>query len=406
MTGQYPLRHGVFVNDVPLETGDPTLAGCFREAGYDTAYIGKWHIHGSPDGRHGRRSAPVPREKRYGFEYWKAFECSHNYLKSPYYEGDDPNVRFWDGYDACAQTDDACAFLRARTPESRPFLLTVSWGTPHDPYHLVPDRYLEPYAERRLQVRDNVPEALRDRVEHDLRGYYAHIAALDECVGRLLETLEDTGLARNTIFVFTSDHGDMHGSQGLFAKHGPWDESIRVPFLVRGWTGALSRPREVPLLLDAPDVMPTLLGLAGVPVPATVQGRDCSAELKGERAVGPDQSAFLGVQVSYGMLRTQGLPAYRGVRTRQYTYARGRDEFGILYDNDRDPLQRTNLFGARGYRDLQSGLETLLQGWLARLGDEFLSSDEYLHRDGLEHYVEATSPFGAKPNPWTCSGPG
>ena len=100
MTGLYPLTHGVFVNDVPV-SGDPTyLAECFTDAGYDTGYIGKWHI----DGR--GRSNPIPSERRKGFDYWKVRECTHDYNDSFYY-ADGPQRLQWDGYDAQAQTRDA-----------------------------------------------------------------------------------------------------------------------------------------------------------------------------------------------------------------------------------------------------------------------------------------------------------
>ncbi len=104
MTGQYPLTNGVFINDVELKPNAPTLAETFAKAGYQTGYIGKWHLYGSPDGKYGRRLAPVPRDKRFGFDYWKACECTHEYNHSLYYEGDDPTPKYWPGYDADSQT--------------------------------------------------------------------------------------------------------------------------------------------------------------------------------------------------------------------------------------------------------------------------------------------------------------
>src|SRR5207244_9584863 len=110
----------------------------------------------------------------------------------------------------------------------------------------------------------------------DLSGYYAHCAALDDCVGQLLTTLEETGLDRNTIVLFTSDHGDMLGSHGMQKKQKPYDESVRVPFLIRlpKTLGTKSRKLEAPI--NSEDIMPTLLGLCGVPIPKTVQGLDFS----------------------------------------------------------------------------------------------------------------------------------
>ncbi len=195
--------------------------------------------------------------------------------------------------------------------------------------------------------------AASDRAEaaETLRGYYAHIAALDDCVQMLLDALDTSGIAEDTLFVFTSDHGDMHLSHGLRTKHVPWDESIRVPFLLRYPRALGDAGREVPCLLDAPDVMPTLLGLCGLPVPHDGRGARLLAAVSGYQlpVLKPRRSSrfFLSVPASYGMLRTQGLPAYRGVRTLRYTYVRSTRGPWLLYDNETDPYQVHNLCGDR-----------------------------------------------------------
>jgi len=146
MTGQYPLTHGVFVNDVPIRGEPRYLAECFREAGYDTAYIGKWHIDG-----HGR-SAHIPQERRKGFAYWKARECTHDYNESFYY-GDGAERLWWEGYDAVAQTRDAISSIREHAAGERPFLLLLSWGPPHDPYGTAPAEYRRLYEPGRITLR-------------------------------------------------------------------------------------------------------------------------------------------------------------------------------------------------------------------------------------------------------------
>jgi arylsulfatase A-like enzyme len=277
----------------------------------------------------------------------------------------------------------------------------LSWGPPHDPYDMAPEAYKALFREREIVLRANVPEAQREAATEALRGYYAHIAALDDCIGRLLATLDETGLADETIFVFTSDHGDMLHSQGLRTKHCPWDEAIRVPLLLR-LPGALGdEGRELALPLDAPDMMPTLLGLCDLAIPPSVEGRDLSPEILGEREPDEDAAAFLSVPVSYGMLRTQGLPAYRGLRTRRYTYARSTRGPWLLYDNEVDPYQLHNLIDDPAHAHLQARLEAQLQARLDRLGDAFLPGDAYLDRDHLTHYREATGPWGEVVTPWT-----
>lgn len=402
LTGQYPLTHGVYVNDVPLGNEATSLAEAFARAGYDIGYIGKWHLYGSPDGAYARRSAFVPRKNRQGFQYWKAFECSHDYMDSPYHAGDDPTPKHWAGYDAIAQMEDACSYIRRHAGQESPFLLMLSWGPPHDPYDRVPDLYGAMFRDAQIRLRPNVPADQRTQAVESLRGYYAHVAALDDCIATILGVLDETRIAEDTIFVFTSDHGDMHGSQGLLTKHCPWDESIRVPFLLRYPRGLGRAGRGSPLLIDAPDIMPTLLGLAGLPIPESVQGRDLSPQIASEAAPDPEMSAFLSVPASYGMLRTQGLPEYRGVRTSRYTYVRSVHGPWLLYDNEADPYQLDNLCGLPQHAALQSRLEAELQEWLARLDDEFLPGDTYLQRDGLTHYREVTTEWGAIETPWSA----
>jgi len=226
MTGQYPLTHGVFVNDVDIVSDAVPLAECFDRAGYRTAYIGKWHIDG-----HGRDTF-VPPARRLGFRFWRGYECTHSYNESPYY-ADDPTPRRWPGYDAECQTDLAVDCLRELGAGQSPFLLMLSWGPPHAPYHTAPTEYRSRFSPEQIQLSPNVPDEVAEQSRRDLSGYYAHIAALDDCFGRLLQTLAEEGLSDNTIVVFTSDHGDMLGSHGMWKKQSPWDESQRIPFLLR-----------------------------------------------------------------------------------------------------------------------------------------------------------------------------
>jgi arylsulfatase A-like enzyme len=213
LTGQYDTGHGVIINDVPIrqeEGGTTGLGNAFKHAGYQTAYVGKWHAYGSPGGKLERRQSFVPPSERFGFDgYWKAFECTHDYNNSAYYAGADPTLRKWDGYDTIAQTDDMCRYLRdqAATSDHPPFLAVLSWGTPHDPYQTAPEQFRAMFPDGcPIALRPNIPIELAESSTENLRGYYSHIAALDHCMGRLLATLEETGLARDTILVFTSDH--------------------------------------------------------------------------------------------------------------------------------------------------------------------------------------------------------
>jgi arylsulfatase A-like enzyme len=385
LTGQYPLTHGLFLNDVCLSTRATSLAQAYARAGYDTAYIGKWHLDG-----HGR-SAYIPPERRQGFDYWKALECTHDYNRSPYYAGNDPTRRMWEGYDVAAQTRDAQAYLAERARREKPFLLVLSWGPPHNPYETAPEAYKRLFEAERLVLRPNVDGTVRS-ARKDLAGYYAHIAAMDACLGDLLKTLDEQGLRENTLVVFTSDHGDMLGSHGMIRKQKPWDESIRVPLLVR-YPAAQAHGRKIGAPVNTPDLMPTLLGLCGARVPESVQGEDLSDWIRGGPAP-EDRPALIACHTPFGEWhRKKGGREYRGVRTARHTYVRDLNGPWLLFDNVADPYQLTNLANDPAHAALQARLEAELQRLLRQTGDEFQPGSTYIAQWGYEVDPTGTVPI-------------
>lgn len=398
MTGQYAVRHGLVVNDVELKPNGATLGDTFRQAGYATGYIGKWHIYGSPKGQAERRLSFIPPESHFGFDYWKVCECTHAYNRSLYYEGSDPTPRYWEGYDGIAQTRDACEFIRTRSKGSDPYFLALSLGPPHDPYGTAPDEYRARYKDREIALRPNVPDSHREEALKNLRGYYAHIAALDDCVRQLKDAVDASGAADDTVFVFTSDHGDMLQSQGLHHKQHPWDESIRVPFLIR-YPRLLGRKRRESITpIDVPDIMPTLLGLAGVKVPESVQGVNRAPLILGRQKDAAEPAALLNLPASFSVIRREGFAEYRGVRTPRYTYVRSIHGPWLLYDNRTDPYQKQNLVGKNNA--LQSRLERRLDAMLKAAVDEFLPGARYIERAQATHYREVNAPVGNARSPW------
>lgn len=372
LTGQYPLTHGVIVNDVPIQ-GEPVgLGDAFKSAGYNTAYIGKWHV----DGRGRRRY--IPPERRLGFDYFKALECSHEYNQSAYYDNDDPSLRYWDGYDVFAQTADAQAYIESQSEET-PFMLVLSWGPPHNPYQTAPQAYRDMYDPQEIQLRPNVPPEMAQDAREWLAGYYAHCSAIDRSVGDIIRTLDKCGLRDNTALVFASDHGDMLGSQGWTRKQKPWDESIRAPFLLRYPAKYGRDAREAEPFLNAHDIMPTLLGVCDLPIPETVEGRDFSAALDGETV--ESDAALLACFHPFGeWSRPVGGMEYRGLRTARYTYCKTLDGPWLLYDNETDPFQLENHVDRAEYAEIQAELEAQLQRELEAVGDEFLDGMDYIRR--------------------------
>ncbi len=387
LTGQRPLTHGVFVNDVYLQPRSTSIAEAFAGAGYDTAYVGKWHVDG-----HGR-SNYIPPERRLGFDYWKVLECTHDYNTSAYYAGDSDEQLQWQGYDAELQTRDALSYIRNHD-QDKPFFLVLSWGPPHNPYDTAPEEYKDMYSPERIQLRPNVPDSKAPRTRECLAGYYAHCSALDSYVGELLDALEKCGQSDNTVFVFTSDHGDMLGSQGHRRKQRPWDESIRVPFLLRypglaGW-----QPKETDALIDAPDIMPTLLGLCDIAIPDAVEGIDFSGHIRG----GDDPSdgqAILTCPHPFGewIIAHHQAKEYRGLRTKRYTYVRDLNGPWLLYDNDVDPYQMNNLAHNPEFAGVRDKLDQALSAKLDANADEFLSGMEYINKWGYTVDENGTVPY-------------
>jgi arylsulfatase A-like enzyme len=216
----------------------------------------------------------------------------------------------------------------------------------------------------------------------------------------LLETLDRAGAAEDTIVIFTSDHGDMMLSQGLTTKLYPWDESIRVPFLMRYPRRFGRRGHKIRTPLNAPDIMPTLLGMSGLPIPDSVEGTDWSASILGRAHPPPEAAAFLNLPVPITEARRYGFAEYRGLRSERYTYVRSIRGPWLLYDNLRDPYQMNNLCGKAEHKDLQARFDRALDGALRRRNDHFLPAARYVERDGLGHYNEVNVAVGRHPSPW------
>lgn len=386
ITGQYSLTHGVFVNDVCLGNSAVSIAEAFKNAGYDTSYIGKWHLDG-----HGR-SNYIPKERRHGFDYWKVLECTHNYNDS-YYYGDEQIKLKWEGYDAEAQTKCAIEYIKERQ-DDRPFLLFLSWGPPHNPYETAPQRFKDMYDPAKITLRPNVPEEYTDRAREELAGYYSHISALDYCLGDLMDCLTEEGIEDDTVFVYTSDHGDMLWSQGTYRKQKPWDESILVPFLLR--YPALfghNKGREVKMPINSPDIMPTLLGLCSVNIPHTVEGTDYSSYLKGHLNLKIEAALIESIHPFGEWHKGVGGKEYRGIRTERHTYVRDLEGPWLLYDNAVDPYQLKNLCNIKEYKDLQAKLDKILTDMLEKRKDKFMPGEEYIRKWGYITDETGTVPY-------------
>ena len=335
MTGRYPTTNGMFLNDASLPDGEQCIAEVLAEAGYATGYIGKWHL----DGR-GRDAFVVP-ERRQGWQYWKAAECEHNYRKSHYYANQSPQKKFWEGnYDAYPQTKDAQKYIRDHANKEKPFALMISYGGPHAPHPLAPEDLKATYPPGEIQLPPNVPPKMVPKSRKAAQGYYAHCTAIDKCVGELRQTLEEAGIADNTIVIFTSDHGEALGSHGAppKSKQIPWSVSSKVPFILHH-PGIKNRVVKTPI--NTTDIYPTLTALAGTKAPKTVEGEDLSSLIKKD-AEDLDRVALYMNPAPFGMRPAFRRP-YRAIQTATHTYVRGLKGPWLLYENESDPHQLNNL---------------------------------------------------------------
>ena len=343
----------------PPATGAATLAHRFREAGYDTAYIGKWHLGGAE---------PVPEPERGGYQYWLASNIieftSEAYRTVVYDENNDP-VRL-PGYRVDALVDAAIRYVDSH--QDRQFYLFLSLLEPHhqnqtDTYP-APEGYAERYAG--LWMPPDLAELGGTALQH-LAGYCGQIKRIDEAFGRLLDALKSLGLRENTLVVFASDHGNHFKTRNDEYKRSPHESSIRVPVVLLG-PGFENGGRVEPLisLLDLP---PTLLDAARLPVPDEMHGRSVLPLLNGVREGWPEGVL---VQISESQVG-------RAIRTRRWKYsvvAPGADpkkdptaeryvEDG-LYDLQADPYELRNLSGLRSHREIS---ETLKHRLISRMVD-------------------------------------
>lgn len=370
LTGRYPSSTGMFLNDLYLPDEELCMAEIFKSEGYNTAYLGKWHLDG-----HGRFNDVSP-ERRQGFDYWKALECSHEYMKMPYYENNSSEMKYWEGYSPFAISNEAQRYIETHAKDKEPFLLFISIATPHFPHHTAPEEYKNLYPESEIKIAPNVPEELHQKIRKELNGYYAHCTATDKAVGELIDKIRDLGLMENTVLVFTSDHGEMMGAhdERPRSKQVAWDESIHVPFLIKYPFMGDNKGKVVNAPLTTPDILPSLLGIVNIKIPKSIEGEDLSWLIKSPDPE-IDRTALIMNICPFG--NEYFNEEYRGIRTSQYTYVCSPEGATMMYDNLNDPYQLDNLIGKSDFKSLQLELDGKLRKELIKIGDENFQTRKY-----------------------------
>ncbi len=364
-TGQYATQTGCWRNGIGLAEDTVTLAHHFRDAGYDTGYIGKWHLYErDADG-------PIPAPHRAGYDYWLASNILE-FTSEPYntvmYDNDDRPVEL-PGYRIDAQTDAAIRYIDAHKDD--PFFLVVSYLEPHHQNHIddypAPDGYRERYTGGWMP-----PDlaALGGSAHQHLGGYYGLVKRLDEALGRMLDALKSLSLTDRTVVLYTCDHGCHFKTRNSEYKRSCHESSIRIPTAAQG--PGFDGGGELSDLVSLIDLPPSLLDAAGLSVPDEMQGRSILPLTRGERDGWPEE---VFVQISEAQVG-------RAVRTQRWKYGvdaphrhAGRDPGSdryveqYLYDLQSDPHELANLIGLESHKEVAEAMRGRLLRRMTEAGE-------------------------------------
>lgn len=371
-TGTYATQNRCYWNGIPLAETTKTLAHYFNENGYDTAYIGKWHLASDRypgRGLHCEKTA-VPKSRQGGYKYWRAADVleftSHGY-DGYVFDEDGKRIDFT-GYRADCINDFALEYIEKHDSE-KPFFMFVSQLEPHhqnDRHHFEgPRDTVERFSS--YPIPDDL-SFLNGDYNEEYPDYVASIHSLDENVGRLIAKLKQKGIYDDTIIIYTSDHGCHFKTRNAEYKRSCHDSCVHIPLVLGG--GAIKKRKAQDCLVSLIDIPPTLLHLAGIKIPYSYAGtiipyRD-DTQLKERDCV------F--IQISESQIG-------RAVRTHKWKYSArgiGSGQMGhrasvyfddFLYDLENDPCEKINLICDKPYKDILLQMRNLLIREMTNAGE-------------------------------------
>ena len=374
-TGMYATQCGCYWNGVPLPQTIRPMAEYFNEAGYETAYVGKWHLASDrlPNvGFHCEKTA-IPKERQGGYKnWWRAADVleftSHGY--DGYVFDAEGNQIDFKGYRADCINDFALEYLDQKTSDD-PFFLFISQLEPHhqNDRHCYegPKETVEKFRDYPIPPDLSFLEGDYEKMYPD---YMAAINRLDENVGRLVAKLKEKGLYENSILIYTSDHGSHFKTRNLEYKRSCHDSATHTPLIIRG--GPFQGGKKEERLVSLIDLPPTMLDLAGIPIPKSYMGHSLVRELAGEE---PERDCVF-IQISESQCG-------RAIRTKQYKYSvRALAPTGYtihrspvyfedyLYDLTKDPIEKNNLIKDRSYAFVRQKMKKLLLREMERAGEK------------------------------------
>lgn len=433
LTGKYAHQAGVYSNHFPIPTNQPSLAPLLKEMGYQPGYIGKWHLFGGP-----KPGFVPPGANRMGFDHFVGYNRGHQYMDAVFYRDTDQPYHC-KRYEPDFQTEHVIDFMdQVNNDGEDPFLAYVCFGPPHFPMDM-PENWKQMYDPNAIKLPPRTPNStlqrkcFAERLEKEFNGnrdfgelskadkfpgwdmeaeeewqirkfiaeYYGMISNVDFNVGKLLNWLDATGIAENTIVVFFSDHGDMLGQHGSYCgiKRQAFRSSAQVPLLVR-YPQHFPAGRRVTSLVDvAIDTMPTLLDVAGVRIPDSVQGASYLPLLQASQEEHTrDHVQFELMKADFGGRGQRHVSPERGIRTKDWLYVRKKERPIYLFDQNADPLENNNLIDDPQYADIQAVLDAQVLKNMQATGDswnlemDFPPANFLTHAEAKIHLTEVVMP--------------
>ena len=366
-SGVYATQIGCYRNDIALPTDTKGIAHYLKEAGYDTAYIGKWHL--ASDSEHRLATKATPKERRGGYDYWRAADVleftSHGY--NGYVFDENGNKLDFKGYRADRINDYAIEYVKK--PHDKPFFMFVSHLEPHHQNdHL---RFESPKGLKNSFKNYDVPGDLKGTLGDwrlQMPSYLACCNRVDYNFGKLIQTLKDEGIYDNTVIIYTSDHGCHFRTRNAEYKRSCHEASIKVPLVITG--GGFTGGGKVSDLVSLIDLPATVLDIAGAEIPEHFMGKSL-ADKKGH------ESVF--IQISESQIG-------RAVRTDRWKYsvsAKNRDSAfadsyteDCLYDLQNDPYEKNNLISDPSLAQTRKELREILLEYMKKAGEPVLNITE------------------------------
>lgn len=373
-SGMYATETGCYTNGIALPRDITPLAEYFNRAGYQTAYIGKWHL-GSDKypgiGVHCEKTA-IPKDRQGKYQYWRAADCleftSHGY-DGYIFDGDGNKIDFT-GYRADCINDFALEFLDKRDKD-KPFFMFVSQLEPH---HQNDHNHVEGYKETIDKYKDYpLPDDLtflKGNYKEMYPDYISAINRLDYNVGKLVEKLKSLGIYDDTIIIYTSDHGCHFLTRNFEYKRSCHESSIHTPLIIKG--GGFEGGKRDGRLVSLIDLPPTMLSMAGIKIPPNFKGFDLTKETDDPET----QRKCVFLQISESQcgraIRTDRfMYSVKDLNPTGYLHESSKVYFeDYLYDLKKDPIEKHNLVKNPKYAHVRRELKYLLLEEIRKAGEE------------------------------------